>query len=241
MRAPVSRRWQELNPVLWLDLTRCLSLRSPDSAMLPILLTVGALSGSLLLAVSLFLLVGWIQTGLGGAHGDVSSLSTLWEQLHWILWWSALACGPLWGALGYVVERRTGMLIELRLTLITALALWQGKFWARFGIFAALSIPLLSLIAFFAWNWPHKNAAFEVISALMSSWALGSWSVCACLWLSDSCRRDLAAALWCGTFGISWGLLLWSFPTFPWLPLHIAGTTLTGGHLFWRLKRLGFG
>ncbi|RYX86667.1 hypothetical protein EON83_00360 [bacterium] len=241
LRAPVSRRWQELNPVLWLDLTRCLSLRSPDSAMLPILLAIGALGGSMLLAVSLFLLVGWIQNSFGSSRGDVSSMATTWGQLHWMLTWSALACGPLWGAMGYVIERRTGMLIELRLTLITALEMWVGKFAARFGIFATLSVPLLSLVAFFAWNWPNKNASFEVASALLSSWSLGAWSVCACLWLSDSCRRDLSAALWSGSFGLGWGLLLWNFPAFSWLPLHIIGATLAGGHLLWRLKRLGFG
>lgn len=241
MRAPVSRRWQELNPVLWLDLTRCLSLRSPDSAMLPFLLILGALGGSILLAISLFLLVGWIQNAFGGARGDVSSLSSAWNQLHWVLWWAALSCGPLWGTMGYVVERRTGMLVELRLTLITALEMWVGKFGARFGIFAALSVPLLAIVAFFAWNWPTKSAVSEVTSAFLSSWSLGVWSVCACLWLSDSCRRDLTAALWCVTFGVGWGLLLWSFPTFNWAPVHLLGAALAGGHIFWRLKRLGFG
>ena len=241
MRAPVSRRWQELNPVLWLDLTRCLSLRSPDSAMLPVLLTLGALGGSVLLAISLFLLIGWVQNTFGGVRGDVSSLGATWEELHWVLLWAALACGPIWGTMGYVIERRTGMLVELRLTLITASEMWWGKFGARFVIFAALSIPVLAIVAFFAWNWPDKNAPWEVASALLSSWALGMWSVCACLWLSDSCRRDLTAALWCGAFGLGWGLLLWNFPTFSWVPVHLGGATLTGGHLFWRLKRLGFG
>ncbi len=242
MRAPVSRRWQELNPVLWLDLTRCLSLRSPDSNMVPILFTVAALGGSLLLAISLFLLVGWVQNGvLGGPRADVSSLVSTWNDLHWTLRWGALACGPLWGATGYVVERRTGMLVELRLTLISARAMWLGKFLSRFGIFALLSLPMLAFVAFFACNWPDKNGAYEVASALVSSWALAAWSCLACLWLSDSSRKELASALWCGAFAISWGVLLWNFPTFGWTPVHLFGATLAGGHLLWRLKRLGFG
>lgn len=241
MRAPVSRRFQEWNPVLWLDLTRCLSLRSPDSKMFPVLLTIGALGGSFVLAVGLFLLVSWVQNVFGGARGDVSSFVSTWNSLHWILWWGALGFGPLWGATGFVVERRTGMLVELRLTLLTARAVWWGKFAARFGIVAALSLPILALVAFFAWNWPDKNGLTETISALVSSWALATWSLLACLWISDSCRRELAAGLWCGAFGIAWGVLLWNFPTFFWTPIHILGATLAGGHLLFRLKRLGFG
>lgn len=241
MRAPVSRRWQEWNPVLWLDLTRCLSLRSPDSNMVPVLFTLGALGGSLLLSITLFLLVGWVQNSLGGSRGDVSSLSSTWNDLHWMLWWGALACGPIYGATGYVVERRTGMLVELRLTLIDARAMWWGKFGARALIPALLSLSLLALVAFFAWNWPDKNGVYEVASALVSGWALAAWSLLACLWLSDSSRKELAATLWCGAFALAWGALLWNFPTFSWTPLHILGATLAGGHLFWRLKRLGFG
>lgn len=241
MRAPVSRRFQEWNPVLWLDLTRCLSLRSPDSKMVPILLSVGALGGSFVFAVGLFLLVGWVQNALGGARGDVSSLRSSWDNLHWALRWGALGFGPLWGATGYVVERRTGMLVELRLTMLSARAVWWGKFLSRFGIVAALSLPLLALVAFFACNWPDKNGAMETLSALVSSWALASWSLLACLWVSDSCRRELGAALWCGALGVVWGVLLWNFPTMPWTPIHLFGAVLAGGHLFLRLKRLGFG
>ncbi len=241
MRAPVSRRWQELNPVLWLDLTRCLSLRSPDSNMVPVLFILGALGGSLLLSITLFLLVGWVQNSLGGSRGDVSSLSETWGDLHWILWWGALACGPIYGATGYVIERRTGMLAELRLTLIDARAMWWGKFLSRFLIPALLSLPLLALVAFFAWNWPDKNGVYEVASALLSSWALSAWSLLLCLWVSDSSRKELSATLWCGAFALAWGVLLWNFPTFGWTPVHLLGATLAGGHLFWRLKRLGFG
>lgn len=241
MRAPVSRRWQELNPVLWLDLTRCLSLRSPDSSMVTVLLALGALGGSFVGAVALFLLVGWIQNSLGGARGDVSSLLSTWNGLHWMMWWGALACGPIWGATGYVVERRTGMLVELRLTLISARAMWWGKFGARFLIPATLSLPLLALVAFFAWNWPDKNAPFEVVAALISTWALAAWSLLACLWVSDSTRRELAASLWCGAFALAWGALLWNFPTLAWTPIHLGGAILAGGSLLLRLKRLGFG
>lgn len=241
MRAPVSRRWQEWNPVLWLDLTRCLSLRSPDSSMVPVLLSLGAVGGSFVLAVGMFLLVGWIQNALGGSRGDVSSLASTWGDLHWILWWGALVCGPIWGATGYVVERRTGMLVELRLTLISARALWWGKFGARFLIPASLSLPLLAMVAFFAWNWPDKNAPFEVTAALVDCWALAAWSLLACLWISDSTRRELSAGLWCGAFALVWGCLLWNFPTFSWTPIHLVGATLAGGHLLLRLKRLGFG
>ncbi len=241
MRAPVSRRFQEWNPMLWLDLTRCLSLRSPDSKMFPVLLTCGALGGSFVFAVGMFLVVGWVQNALGGARGDVSSLASTWDNLHWMLWWGALGCGPLWGATGYVIERRTGMLVELRLTLLSARAVWMGKFAARFGIIVALSLPMLSLVAFLAWNWPDKNGLVETVSALVSSWALGAWSLLACLWVSDSCGRELASGLWCGAFGLFWGALLWNFPGFAWTPLHILGATLAGGHLFVRLKQLGFG
>lgn len=226
--------------MLWLDLTRCLSLRSPDSSMVPLLLSLGALGGSFVLAVGMFLLVGWIQNALGGSRGDVSSLASTWENLHWILWWGALVCGPIWGATGYVVERRTGMLVELRLTLISARALWWGKFGARFLIPASLSLPLLAMVAFFAWNWPDKNAPYEVAAALVDCWALAAWSLLACLWISDSTRRELSAGLWCSAFALVWGCLLWNFPNFMWTPIHLVGAILAGGHLLLRLKRLGF-
>ena len=240
MRAPISRRFQDINPVLWLDLSRCLSLRSPDSSMIPVLLTCGALGGAFVLAVGLFLFVGWIQNLLGGASGDVSSLETTWNNLHWALRWGALAFGPLWGATGYVVERRTGMLVELRLTLLSARAVWWGKFAARFGIFAALSLPLLAMTAFFAANWPGKNAVAEVTAATISSWGLASWSLLVCLLISDSCRKELAAGLWCMVFGLSWGLLGWNYPAFFWAPLCFAGALLAGMWLLLRLRRLGF-
>ncbi|BCM89122.1 hypothetical protein IAD21_00966 [Abditibacteriota bacterium] len=239
-RIPIQRRLIELNPVLWLDLTRVLSLRAPESVLLPVAVFVTALGGWVLWE-SLSILHGWISNAQFGSAGDKATLREGWEKVRWLLLFAALAGGPLWGASGYVVERRSELLLELHLTLLSAFTMCWGKFLARFIAFGLFSLPLLALVAFFARNWPYKNGVGETMTAVFSMWLLAAWSLMICLCISDACRKGLTATLCCVAFAVIWGVLIWQFPDALWNLSHLIGTAIASFYLCWRLKRLGFG
>lgn len=249
------RRFQNLNPVFALDLARCLSLRSPDpKAQLPLLL-FAAIGGSLAFAVGLFTLVSLIQSVFTGSRGDLSSLDAGFRVLELTLCFGALICGPIFGALGFVVERRSQMLHELRLTLLSARAMLWGKFGARFLIPVVAAIPGWFLLAFWDSN-RAQNGFLTVWSGQIALvCAIAAFSTSLCLNVSFLAKNEVMAALWCGAATLAVAAL-WKWTplaispfvaletskqTFVCAALHGILATLGGAHLLWRLKRLGFG
>ena len=250
----IQARWlRELNPVLWLDLQRCLSLRSPHpSAQLPLLL-FAALGGSLTLAAGMAGLVSLLTQSSGNA--DVGEF---YRILHGALSYFALACGPIFASAGYVIERRSMMLHELRLTLLSARGLWWGKLAARGVIPLVGALPGLMLIQFFADNMGENAPRYALLSEGLLLMSIAAASISVCLWLSYHAPNQLAAALWCLGWAIAWGGLVWSAPAGSWAWLRvlspIAGSSLAlctlvhagvalgaSGSILWKLRRMGFG
>ena len=250
----IKARWLEtLNPVLWLDLQRCLSLRAPGpGAQVPLLLCA-ALGGSMALAAGLAGLVSLLTGGAGEAK-----LGAAIGLVHGILCYLALLSGPLWGAMGYVIERRSMMLHELRLTLLSARGLWWGKFGARISIPVVAALPGLMLFQFFADNMGETAPRWALGSELLLVISIASASLGACLWLSYHAPHQLAAVLWSLGFAALWGGGVWIAGAQIWAPLavlspfdttsvaacalgHGALAALAGGAIFWRLRRMGFG
>lgn len=249
----ISARWMsDVNPVLWLDLQRCLSLRAPTLATQLPLLLFAALGGALALAAGIAGLVSL----LAGTRSD-ADLGELYGVVRWVLCYLALLCGPLFATTGYVIERRSMMLHELRLTLISARGLWWGKLAARWIIPVVGALPGLMLLQFFANNMsgaPH----FALLSEGLLIFSIAAASIGVCLWLSYHAANQLAAALWCLGFGIILGGPLWHWGQL-WGPqlkiisplltnapascalFYVALAVLSNGSIGWKLRRLGFG
>ena len=250
----IQARWLEtLNPVLWLDLQRCLSLRAPGpGAQLPLLL-FAALGGSMALAAGLASLVSLLAGGAGEAK-----LGQYFGIVHGTLCYLALLSGPVWGAMGYNIERRSMMLHELRLTLLSARGLWWGKFGARISIPVVAALPGLMLFQFFADNMGEAAPHWALGGELLLVISIASASLGACLWLSYHAPHQLAAVLWSLGFAALWGGGVWIAGAQIWAPLavlspfgtapvaacaacHGALAIGAGGAIFWRLRRMGFG
>ena len=243
-------RWlQNVNPVLWLDLQRCLSLRAPNpNAQLPLLL-FAALGGSISLAV---LMTGLVTLLTGGA--SEASLGQFLSFSHYALCYGALASGPILGATGYVIERQSMMLHELRLTLLSARGLWLGKFGARYSIPIVAAIPMLLLFQFFAQNMGEATPRAALLSEFLLTTSIAACSISTCLWLSYHAPHQLAAALWCLGWAAIWGSALWHGASGIWVwaspfaggPLscalfHGAIAVAASGAIYWKLRRMGFG
>lgn len=252
----VSLRWaQNLNPVFKLDVQRCLSLRTSTPESHLFLMLFLALGGSICLALGMATAVSLFQRVLTGSRADLSWMRNSYADLRVGLCYLALASGPLFAALGYVIERRSFMLHELRLTLLGTWAIWWGKFAARWIIPLFAALPGLAIVGFFADNLPET----DLVSALISQSALiltvAACSVLVCLAISFHARNELTAWLWCLTWSIGWGVL-WRIgpPIFSahkavlggplllgFLVIHGILAIVCGGYLFWRLRREGFG
>ena len=247
----VSARWLgRVNPVWWLDLQRCLSLRAPTPATQLPLLLFAALGGAFALAAGMASLASLLaQTG-----GD-ADLSGIYAVTRQVLCYGALASGPLFATSGYVIERRSMMLHELRLTLLSARDLWWGKFAARWCIPVVAALPGLLLLQFFASN--MKDAPrFALFSEAALIFGIAAASIGVCLWLSYHAPNPLAAALWCLGFAIVVGGPLWFgnqlwptlravSPLFTPAPASCAliywgAALLSCGSIAWKLRRMGF-
>ena len=246
-----ARRFENINPVFWLDLQRCLSLRAPSPATQLPLLLFAALGGALALAAGMAGLVSLLANTRSNAD-----LSELYHLTRWILCYLALGCGPLFSTTGYVIERRSMMLHELRLTLLSARGLWWGKLSARWIIAIVGALPGLVLLQFFADNM-RGAPAFALLSESLLIFGIAAASIGVCLWLSYHAANPLAAALWCLAFAIIVGGPLWNGGHF-WAPLqlvsplvtlvparcaliYVAVAALSNGSIAWNLRRLGFG
>ena len=248
----ISARWQgQINPVWWLDLQRCLSLRAPTPATQLPLLLFAALGGALALAAGMAGLVSL----LAGSRSD-ADLSAIYGEVRQILSYGALASGPLLATTGYVIERRSMMLHELRLTLLGARDLWWGKFAARWCIATVAALPGLMLLQFFAGNM-KEAPRFALLSEATLIFGIAAASISVCLWLSYHAANPLAAALWCLGFAIVVGGPLW-FGGQLWPTLRAISPLVTrapascalvywaialfsSGSIGWKLRRMGFG
>ncbi len=246
-----ARRFENINPVFWLDLQRCLSLRAPSPATQLPLLLFAALGGALALAAGMAGLVSLLAQTRSDA--DLSELYGFTRQ---VLCYGALLCGPLFSTTGYVVERRSMMLHELRLTLLSARGLWWGKLSARWIIALAGALPGLVLLQFFAGNM-RGAPSFALLSESLLILGIAAASIGVCLWLSYHAANPLAAALWCLGFVIVVGGPLWNGGQL-WAPLqlvsplatrapalcaliYVAVAALSNGSIAWKLRRMGFG
>lgn len=246
-----ARRLENVNPVFWLDLQRCLSLRAPSPATQLPLLLFAALGGALALAAGMAGLVSL----LANTRSD-ADLGELYQIVHWVLCYLALLCGPLFSTTGYVIERRSMMLHELRLTLLSARGLWWGKLAARWLIAVIGALPGLMLLQFFANNMSGAPR-FALLSEGLLILSIAAASIGVCLWLSYHAANPLAAALWCLGFAVVVGGPLWNGGQY-WAPLQIvspllapapancvlvyaAVAVLSNGAIGWKLRRMGFG
>ena len=248
----VSARWLgRVNPVWWLDLQRCLSLRAPTPATQLPLLLFAALGGAFGLAAGMAALASL----LAGGRSD-ADLGEIYGVTRQILCYGALASGPLFATSGYVIERRSMMLHELRLTLLGARDLWWGKFAARWCIPVVAALPGLMLLQFFADNM-KEAPRFALLSEAALIFGIAAASIGVCLWLSYHAANTLAAALWCLGFAIIVGGPLW-FGSELWPFLRLFSPLLTrvpascalvywgvallsSGSIGWKLRRMGFG
>ena len=246
-----ARRLENINPVFWLDLQRCLSLRAPSPATQLPLLLFAALGGALSLAAGMAGLVSLLAQTRSDAD-----LSEFYHITRWVLCYGALLCGPLFSTTGYVIERRSMMLHELRLTLLSARGLWWGKLSARWIIAVAGALPGLVLLQFFASNM-EGAPQFALLSESLLIFGIAAASIGVCLWLSYHAAHPLAAALWCLGFAIIIGGPGWNGGQL-WAPLqmfsplatgtparcaliYVAVAALSNGSIGWKLRRLGFG
>ena len=145
---------------------------------------------------------------LAGSRSD-TDLSEIYGVVRQVLCYGALASGPLFATTGYVIERRSMMLHELRLTLLSARDLWWGKFAARWCIPLVAALPGLLLLQFFADNMGERAPQFALLSEATLIFGIAAASIGVCLWLSYHAANPLAAALWCLGFAIVVGGPLW--------------------------------